>query len=110
MKRDLSRLDCSIRDLYGLVYMLVLDHLVRIDVSQGRMFRKDECFARTNVPQGRIFRKAKALATSSVRVDGCVASFSVFIWWLSTLLSGFPVVVLRPVNCPFLFFSNNRMF
>ena len=46
MKRDLSRLDCSIRDFYGLVQMLVLDRLARIEVSQERTFRKDEYLAK----------------------------------------------------------------
>ena len=46
MKRDLSRLDCSIWDFYGLVQMLVLDRLARIEVSRERAFRKDEYLAK----------------------------------------------------------------
>ena len=46
-------------------------------------------------------RKVKALATSGIRLDGCIASFSVFVCLLSTLLSGFSVVILCPVSCSF---------
>ena len=70
---------------------------------------KGRCLVRTNNPQGRMSRKVKALATSGVRLDGCVANLFDFVCWLSTLLSGFSVVDLCPVSCPFPFFPSSRM-
>ena len=62
------------------------------------------------MPQGRMSRKVKALATSGVRLDGCVANRFDFVCWLSTLLSGFSVVDLCPVSCPFPFFLTTECF
>ena len=46
MKRDLSRLDWNMRNVYGLVQMLVFESPEMTDISQGRTFRKDDCLVK----------------------------------------------------------------